>query len=83
MRTSEAGRLDIDEFGERSARAAVAVHRSDLEPLFLDLPAPHPPLPHPHVAPPPPVPAAPAPAPEQVLGAPARPRPGRPSVSRW
>jgi len=60
-----AGRLDIDEFGERSARAAVAVRRSDLEPLFLDLPAPHPPLPHPHVAPRPPVPAESAPAPER------------------
>ncbi|WP_433034612.1 DUF1707 SHOCT-like domain-containing protein [Actinomycetospora sp. CA-053990] len=72
----EAGRLDIDEFGERSARAAVAVHRSDLEPLFLDLPAPHPPLPHPHVAPPPPVLAAPAP--EQVRDR--RPAPAGPAL---
>ena len=69
----EAGRLDIDEFGERSARAAVAVHRSDLEPLFVDLPAPHPPLPHPHVAPPPPVPAAPARRARAGPGPPARP----------
>ena len=74
----EAGRLDIDEFGERSARAAVAVHRSDLEPLFLDLPAPHPPLPHPHVAPPPPVPAAPSPVPEQVRDR--RPTPAGPAL---
>jgi hypothetical protein len=40
-----AGRLDVDEFGDRSERAALAVHRSDLEALFTDLPAPHPPLP--------------------------------------
>jgi hypothetical protein len=61
----EAGRLDIDEFGERSARAAVAVRRSDLEPLFVDLPAPHPPLPHPHVPPRPPAAAEPSPVAEQ------------------
>ncbi|GLZ45521.1 hypothetical protein Acsp06_17060 [Actinomycetospora sp. NBRC 106375] len=42
-----AGRLDVDEFGDRSERAAVAVRRSDLEALFTDLPAPHPPLPRP------------------------------------
>ena len=40
-----AGRLDVDEFGDRSARAAAAVHRADLEVLFTDLPAPHPTLP--------------------------------------
>jgi hypothetical protein len=40
-----AGRLDVDEFGDRSEAAAVAVRRSDLETLFTDLPAPHPPLP--------------------------------------
>ncbi|GAA4905045.1 uncharacterized protein DUF1707 [Actinomycetospora succinea] len=53
-----AGRLDVDEFGDRSARAAVAVHRVDLAELFTDLPAPHPTLPE---APRPPAPAAPAP----------------------
>ncbi|MDD7942258.1 DUF1707 domain-containing protein [Actinomycetospora lutea] len=51
-----AGRLDIDEFGDRSALAAVAVHRADLEALFTDLPAPHPPLPD---LPAPPAPSAP------------------------
>lgn len=41
----EAGRLDVDEYGDRSAHAAVAVHRADLAALFDDLPAPHPALP--------------------------------------
>ena len=41
----EAGRLDVDEYGERSARAAVAVTAPELAALFDDLPAPHPPLP--------------------------------------
>lgn len=45
-----AGRLDVDEFGDRSERAAGAVHQSDLEALFTDLPAPHPPLPRPPAA---------------------------------
>jgi hypothetical protein len=43
----EAGRLDVDEFGERSVHASMAVRCSDLRPLFADLPAPHPPLPRP------------------------------------
>lgn len=47
-----AGRLDVDEFGDRSALAAVAVHRADLEALFTDLPAPHPTLPDVPVPPP-------------------------------
>ena len=41
----EAGRLDVDEYGERSARAAVATTAPELAVLFDDLPAPHPPLP--------------------------------------
>ncbi|GHF22636.1 hypothetical protein GCM10017786_65840 [Amycolatopsis deserti] len=36
------GRLDIDEFGRRSAQAAAARTRSDLVPLFADLPEPRP-----------------------------------------
>lgn len=36
------GRLDIDEFSDRSARAGAARTRGDLAPLFADLPAPHP-----------------------------------------
>ena len=43
----EAGRLDVDEFGERSVHASMAVRCSDLRPLFADLPAPHPPPPRP------------------------------------
>ncbi len=41
----EAGRLDVDEYGDRSACAAVAVRRAELAVLFDDLPAPHPALP--------------------------------------
>jgi hypothetical protein len=41
----EAGRLDVDEYGERSARASVATTAPELAALFDDLPAPHPPLP--------------------------------------
>jgi hypothetical protein len=41
----EAGRLDVDEYGERSARASVATTAPELAVLFDDLPAPHPPLP--------------------------------------
>lgn len=37
-----AGRLDIDEFGERSARVATAKTRGDLLELFGDLPEPKP-----------------------------------------
>jgi hypothetical protein len=38
------GRLELDEFDERCARAAAARTRGDLEALFGDLPAPHPDL---------------------------------------
>jgi Domain of unknown function (DUF1707) len=38
----EAGRLDIDEYGDRSAKAAGATLASELNALFTDLPAPHP-----------------------------------------
>ena len=40
-----AGRLDIDEYGERTAKVTVARTTSDLRALFDDLPAPHPKLP--------------------------------------
>jgi hypothetical protein len=36
------GRLDIDEFGSRSAKIGAAARVSDLIPLFEDLPAPQP-----------------------------------------
>lgn len=39
-----AGRLDLDEYGERSALATHAQTRGDLTALFADLPAPHPEL---------------------------------------
>ncbi|MEV0065050.1 DUF1707 domain-containing protein [Amycolatopsis sp. NPDC050768] len=37
-----AGRIDIDEYGERSARITAAKTRGELAGLFDDLPAPHP-----------------------------------------
>jgi hypothetical protein len=37
-----AGRLDIDEYGDRTARVATAKTRGDLTDLFGDLPQPHP-----------------------------------------
>lgn len=54
-----AGRLDIDEYGDRTARVSAAKTRGDLLALFGDLPAPHPKF---GVANPAPVPAAPVPA---------------------
>ena len=41
----EEGRLEVDEYGERSARASVATTAPELAALFDDLPAPHPLLP--------------------------------------
>jgi len=38
----EAGRLDPEEYGERSARVTEARTAADLEPLFADLPEPRP-----------------------------------------
>lgn len=38
----EAGRLGVEEYGERSAKAANATVASELTELFTDLPAPHP-----------------------------------------
>ncbi|SEF35941.1 protein of unknown function [Amycolatopsis pretoriensis] len=37
-----AGRIDIEEYGERSARITAAKTRGELVELFADLPAPHP-----------------------------------------
>ncbi|MEU9688602.1 DUF1707 SHOCT-like domain-containing protein [Amycolatopsis japonica] len=36
------GRIDIDEFGDRSARITAAKTRGELAEIFLDLPEPHP-----------------------------------------
>jgi hypothetical protein len=38
----EAGRLDVNEYGDRSGVAGTATYRHELEALFTDLPAPHP-----------------------------------------
>ena len=41
------GRIDLDEFGTRSAQVSQARTVADLRALFIDLPAPHPVLPGP------------------------------------
>jgi len=41
----EAGRLGVEEYGERSAKAAGATTADELDELFTDLPEPHPVLP--------------------------------------
>jgi hypothetical protein len=41
------GRIDLDEFGTRSAQVSQARTVADLRALFVDLPAPHPSLPGP------------------------------------
>ena len=53
-----AGRLDVEEYADRSATAANAVVAADIAQLFTDLPEPHPLLPGSAAAPPP---AAPLP----------------------
>ncbi|MEV5714029.1 DUF1707 domain-containing protein [Amycolatopsis mediterranei] len=66
-----AGRIDIDEYGERSARITAAKTRGELGEIFEDLPAPHPKydgVPQAVAAPEPA--AAPAPAPQQRPGSP-------------
>jgi hypothetical protein len=55
----QAGRLDAEEYGERSAQASVARTADDLTPLFADLPEPHPAPPRPDPAPPAPAASAP------------------------
>jgi hypothetical protein len=37
-----AGRLDPDEYADRVVKVSLARYFGDLEPLFIDLPAPHP-----------------------------------------
>ncbi|SEB33744.1 protein of unknown function [Amycolatopsis tolypomycina] len=58
-----AGRLDIDEYGERSARITAAKTRGELGEIFADLPAPHPAYEDVPQAVAAPEPAAPAPRP--------------------
>src|SRR4051812_18956472 len=55
----EAGRLGVEEYGERSAKAAGATTADELDELFTDLPEPHPVLPGSGGAPAPVAPAAP------------------------
>lgn len=66
-----AGRIDIDEYGERSARITAAKTRGELGEIFADLPAPHPryeETPQAAVAPPPEPASAPAPRPAAPVG---------------
>lgn len=58
------GRLDIDEYGTRSARITAAKLRSELVPLFDDLPEPHPKV----LRARPPAPARPTPPPARRFG---------------
>lgn len=60
-----AGRLDIDEYGERSAQVTAARTRSDLNAVFSDLPQPHPRVASPAGASPP-VEEAPPPPPGHI-----------------
>jgi Domain of unknown function (DUF1707) len=56
-----AGRLDIDEYGDRTARVSTARTRGELLALFSDLPGPHPTFGAAQPVPPPtPLPQAPA-----------------------
>src|ERR1700754_3993970 len=70
-----AGRLDIDEYGDRSAQVSTAKTRGELLGLFADLPAPHPAFGVEPAAPPPPpaqqpVPVSPSmPLRQRVAGA--------------
>jgi hypothetical protein len=57
----QAGRLDAEEYGERSGKVSVARTAEDLTPLFADLPEPHPSA------------GAPAPAPSTAASPPAAP----------
>lgn len=59
----EAGRLGVEEYGDRSAKAANATVASELTELFTDLPAPHPDLPGAQPAVPPPTAQLPVVAP--------------------
>lgn len=61
----DAGRLDVDEYGDRYAKASLARTQPELEALFADLPAPHPTF------------GDPPPAPSWASGPPRRPHPLR------
>ncbi|HVV25101.1 MAG TPA: DUF1707 domain-containing protein [Pseudonocardiaceae bacterium] len=63
-----AGRLDIDEYGERTAKVASSKTRGELLDLFTDLPEPHPQFGAPLSSTPPP--QAPPPPPRQQSGQP-------------
>lgn len=67
-----AGRIDIDEYGERSARITAAKTRGELAELFADLPTPHPVYgsAEPVAAPAPASAPVPAPAPQTAVARP-------------
>lgn len=71
------GRIDLDEFGTRSAQVTQARTVTDLRGLFSDLPPPHPTLPGP-----PAVRPAASPAPAMPGGVPARPADSRTPAQR-
>jgi hypothetical protein len=61
-----AGRLNVEEYADRSAVAANAVVAADLADLFTDLPQPHPELPAGPATPPPTAPLPVVPPPGEV-----------------
>jgi hypothetical protein len=63
----QAGRLEAEEYGDRSAKVSVARTAEDLTPLFADLPEPHP------TGTPPPSSGTPVASPEPSSAAVARP----------
>ncbi|MEW2499119.1 DUF1707 SHOCT-like domain-containing protein [Amycolatopsis sp. CA-161197] len=65
-----AGRIDIDEYGERSARITAAKTRGELAGLFDDLPAPHPVYGGAAPVAAPAAPPVPAPAPQTAVARP-------------
>ncbi|MFC5290442.1 DUF1707 domain-containing protein [Actinokineospora guangxiensis] len=81
-----AGRLTVDEYGERSARVATAKTRGDLADLFADLPEPRPrfgPITPPPAYPPPAYPAPAYPPPHYGHHHPVPVHPSRPPARRW
>jgi hypothetical protein len=68
-----AGRLDIDEYGDRSAKVAAARTRGELLALFTDLPQPHPTFGQQQRA-------APAAVPQQAVGNDSLPMPVGPTM---
>ncbi|MBB4686200.1 DUF1707 SHOCT-like domain-containing protein [Amycolatopsis jiangsuensis] len=77
-----AGRIDIEEYGERSARITAAKTRGELAEMFADLPAPHPAYGGDVPAATPPAASVPHPAAQPPAGEVARPEQSTPVMQR-